>query len=67
VGFGQTCVRFVPPLVFMRVSESGIVNNQPVRGLKDLHATLGSRKPGQPLAVQVERQGQLQFVVMEAE
>ena len=43
------------------------VNNQPVRGLKDLHATLGSRKPGQPLAVQVERQGQLQFVVMEAE
>jgi serine protease Do len=43
------------------------VNNQAIRGLKDLHATVGSRKPGQPLAVQVERQGQLQFVVMEAE
>lgn len=41
------------------------VNNTPVRGLEDLRAATNAMTHGQPVALQVERLGQLQFLVLE--
>lgn len=43
------------------------VNNQTVRGLADLQAALKDIGRGQPVALQIERQGQLQFLMFQIE
>lgn len=43
------------------------INGEPVRGLGDLKTALGRLKQGQPVAVQLERLGQLQYVVQSLE
>lgn len=43
------------------------VNNAPVRSLQDLKTAVDRLKPGDVVALQVERGGQLQFLVMEIE
>jgi serine protease Do len=41
------------------------VNNRPIDTLENLRSALGSLKSGDPVALQVERQGKLQFVSFE--
>lgn len=41
------------------------VNNTPVRGLDELRAATNAMAHGQPVALQVERLGQLQYLVLE--
>jgi serine protease Do len=43
------------------------VNNTPVRGLQDLQAAVRNLARGQAVALQIERQGQLQFLMFEIE
>lgn len=43
------------------------VNNQTVRGLTDLQTAVKDLARGQPVALQIERQGQLQFLMFEIE
>ena len=43
------------------------VNNQPVRSLADLQAAVRDLPHGRPVALQIERQGQLQFLMFEIE
>ena len=43
------------------------VNNLPVRGLTDLQAAVKDIARGQPVALHIERQGQLQFLMFEIE
>jgi S1-C subfamily serine protease len=43
------------------------VNGKEVSGLESLRKTVADLKPGQPVAVQVERRGQTVFVAFEAE
>ena len=43
------------------------VNNQTVHGLADLQAALKDIGRGQPVALQIERQGQLQFLMFQIE
>jgi serine protease Do len=41
------------------------INNRPVKGLKDLVDAVGALKPGQSVVLQIERLGQLQFVLVD--
>ena len=41
------------------------INNRPVKGLKDLMDSARELKAGQPVALQIERLGQLQFVLLD--
>jgi serine protease Do len=43
------------------------VNNTPIRGLTDLQTAVKDITRGQPVALQIERQGQLQFLMFEVE
>ena len=41
------------------------INNRPVKNLNDLMGAARELKPGQPVVLQVEKSGQLQFVEIE--
>ena len=43
------------------------VNNQTIKGLADLQAAVKDISRGQPVALQIERQGQMQFLMFEIE
>ena len=43
------------------------VNNQTIKGLADLQAAVKNISRGQPVALQIERQGQMQFLMFEIE
>jgi serine protease Do len=43
------------------------VNNTPIRSLEEFKAAVDSLKSGQPAAIQVERLGQLQFLIFDIE
>jgi serine protease Do len=43
------------------------VNNTPISTLESLRKALDQKKPGDPLALQIERDGQLQFVVVDTD
>jgi S1-C subfamily serine protease len=43
------------------------VNRTPVRNLDALRLTIGALKPGDPLVLQVERDGELMYVAGRAE
>jgi serine protease Do len=43
------------------------LNNRPIRNLKDLMDAAAALKPGQAVALHIERQGQLQFVLLDVD